>query len=93
MENRHADPGYVKIWVWLMVLFAVGLLVIDLPFLVRQTVLVLLFAIALAKAVLVTRYYMHLRGEHLLILTIAGVPVVLVIGMVLTLIPDIILGK
>lgn len=91
--EKHTGPSYVAIWVWLVVLLVAGLGVTYLPSLVPPTVVVLIFGIAIGKAVLVARYYMHLRGEHVLILAIAGIPVLLCIGMVLTLIPDIVLGK
>jgi caa(3)-type oxidase subunit IV len=82
----------VSIWVWLVVLVFGGLAAAYLP-MTRTTVLLLIFEIAFVKATLVARYYMHLRGEQPLIYAIAGVPVLLAIGMVLTLVPDIVLGK
>jgi caa(3)-type oxidase subunit IV len=93
MQEEHAGPSYLAIWAWLVVLLAAGLGVIYLPFLVTQTVIVIIFGIAITKAVLVARYYMHLRGEHVLILAIAGIPVLLAIGFILTLIPDMILNR
>jgi caa(3)-type oxidase subunit IV len=93
MEPQHPlGPSYVAIWVWLVALLFAGLAVAFLP-LTKSTVLLLVFEVALVKAVLVARYYMHLRGEHPLIYAIAGIPVLLCIGMVLTLIPDIVFGK
>jgi cytochrome c oxidase subunit 4 len=92
MERHHTGPSYVTIWVLLMALLFAGLAVAFLP-LTKGTVLLLIFEVALVKAALVARYYMHLRGEHALIYAIAGIPVVLVVGMVLTLVPDIVFGK
>lgn len=92
MTAPHTGPTYVSVWVYLVILLAAGLLMSDLP-VTRTGVLALIFGIALVKAVLVLRYYMHLRGEHAVIYAIAGVPVLLLIGMVLTLVPDIIFGK
>ncbi len=92
MEESHPGPSNITVWFWLIALLFAGLAVAFLP-LSKGTLLLLIFEIALVKAVLVGRYYMHLRSEHALIYVIAGVPVVLCIGMVLTLVPDIVFGK
>ncbi len=79
---------YVTIWVWLVALLIMGLAVFSLP-IPKSAAVVLIFAIAAIKAGLVARNYMHLKSEYIVIYFIALVPLALVIGMVLTLIPDI----
>jgi cytochrome c oxidase subunit IV len=85
-EKHHI--GYVTIWVWLVALLVAGVGLIALP--ASKTVVVsLIFIVAVAKAALVVRHYMHLRAQPLLIYAIMGIPVLLAIGMTLALMPDI----
>jgi caa(3)-type oxidase subunit IV len=84
----HTGPGYVSIWVWLIVLLAAGMLVFEVH-LSKTTALLLVFGIALVKAYLVVRHYMHLKDVPPALYAIAGVPVLLAIAMVLSLFPDI----
>jgi len=79
---------YVEIWAWLVGLLILGTVVVFLP-IPKITALVAVFAIAVVKAILVVRNYMHLRAEHLVIYLIVALPVLLVIGMTLTLLLDI----
>jgi caa(3)-type oxidase subunit IV len=89
-DSRY--PSNVKIWVWLVALLAAGLLLVLLP-LSRTTAVIFIFSIALVKAYLVVRHYMHMRSETLLISAIAGIPVILLIGMALALVPDIVFNR
>ena len=86
--TAHARPNYVLIWAWLMGLLFVSLLAVYLPFSHVVTV-TMIFSIAVAKAVLVAAYFMHLRFERWLIYAIVISPILLFITMTLTLIPDI----
>lgn len=81
-------PGYVIVWVWLVVLLGAGLAVVSLP-IPRTAAVALVFGVASLKAGLVVRNYMHLKSEHRLIYAIALVPVLLFVGLLLALIPDI----
>ena len=88
---EHADvprPGYVTIWVWLVLLLVVGMVVfgVNIP---KTTAVLLIFTIAAVKATLVARHYMHLKHQPFMLYLIAGIPVILAIAMVLTLLPDI----
>lgn len=85
---EHARPNYVGIWVWLVVLLAVSLAAVYLPFSQTATIIVI-FAVAVVKAFLVAVNYMHLRFERRLIHAIAIVPVLLFLVMTLILLPDI----
>jgi caa(3)-type oxidase subunit IV len=92
VREAHARPSYVAIWWWLVGLLAAGVAAARLPA-GKVAILGVIFGIAVVKATLVARYYMHLRGEHLLVLTIAGVPVLLVVGFILSLVPDMVFGR
>ncbi|MBI4518983.1 MAG: cytochrome C oxidase subunit IV family protein [Deltaproteobacteria bacterium] len=85
-EKHHVS--YVAIWVWLVVLLAVGLTFVALP-VTKVTAIALIFSAAVVKAALVVRHYMHLRAQPVMVYVIMSVPVVLAIAMVLALIPDI----
>jgi caa(3)-type oxidase subunit IV len=87
-DARDSGPGYVTVWVWLVVLLAAGMAVFAVP--MSKTVAVtLVFAVALVKATLVGRHYMHLRHQPPALYAIVAVPVLLAVAMVLSLLPDI----
>lgn len=90
--DRAEKSAYVTIWRWLMVLAVLGIAVAALP-VPKLFSLALVFGIAFLKAGLVMRDYMHLRSEPLLILAAALVPVLLVVGMTVALVPDIVFGR
>ena len=80
--------GYLTIWVWLIVLLAVGVALLAAP--VSKTfAVILIFAVASVKAFLVLRHYMHVKHQPLMIYVMIGVPVLLAIALTLVLIPDI----
>jgi caa(3)-type oxidase subunit IV len=87
MAASHG-PHPVKIWIWLVGLLASGFVVFWLD--PSQAMIVLaLFGIALVKAMLVIRHYMHMKNQPVGLYVIAAVPVLLLIFMVLALLPDI----
>lgn len=92
MSEAARFPSYVAIWVWLVALLVAGLFCAYLPF-GKMMAVFLIFTVAVVKAYLVARHYMHLRSESLLVYAIAGIPVVLLVGMVLALVPDIVFNK
>jgi caa(3)-type oxidase subunit IV len=79
---------YIEIWMWLVGLLVVGTVVVFLP-VPKNLALLVVFAVAAVKAVLVVRNYMHLKAEHLIIYLILLVPTVLIVGMLIALMPDI----
>ena len=79
--------NYKAIWIWLMALMALSIAAGALP-VGRNTVSLVLFGVALVKAVLVIRNYMHLKSESWLIYAIALVPVAFVILLIIALLPD-----
>jgi len=83
--------GYFWIWVWLIGLATVSVLASwVLP---RSVALLLIFAVAWIKAVLVALYYMHLKYEKWQVGVLVVIPLLLVIGLTLTLFPDIVFGR
>ena len=87
MAGGKTHPSYVKIWVWLLVLMAVSLVATLLPG-GRPIAVTVIFAAAIAKALLVALNYMHLRFEPRLIYAIALIPVLFVLVLAATLFPD-----
>jgi cytochrome c oxidase subunit 4 len=86
--TAHHHPNYVAIWYWLVGLALISVLVSALP-LPHGLVLVLIFAAAFTKAVLVALYYMHLRFERLLIFLLVFAPLLGFVILVLVLFADI----
>ncbi|HUI26025.1 MAG TPA: cytochrome C oxidase subunit IV family protein [Candidatus Kryptonia bacterium] len=80
--------SYEAIWVWLVVLLAAGVALLGVP-ISKTLAVVLIFTVATVKAVLVLRNYMHVRGQPIMVYAILGVPLLLAIALVLTLLPDI----
>lgn len=78
----------LAIWLWLVGLVAVGLALFLLP-LSHAQITALLMAIALGKAFLVARHYMHLRAQPAMLYAIALVPVLLAIILAMVLLPDV----
>ncbi len=83
----HAEPNYIAIFVYLAILTAVELFVyaIGLP---QVPKVGLLIALALAKAVLVAMYFMHLAIERRALAVIAITPILLVTFLCFMLLPD-----
>lgn len=86
---EDSDRAYIIIWLWLVALLGAGTLVFTLA-IPRIPALLLIFGIAVFKATLVVRDYMHLKSERMLVYAIAFVPLILAIGLALVLIPDIV---
>jgi caa(3)-type oxidase subunit IV len=87
MATDKAHPNYLAIWIWLVVLMAVSLAATLLPG-GRAVAVSIIFAAAMAKALLVALNYMHLRFEPRLIYAIALVPVLFALVLAVALVPD-----
>lgn len=87
-EPAHTHPNYVAIWYWLVGLALVSVLLSALP-IPHGLTLVIIFAVAFVKALLVALYYMHLRFEQLLIYSLVLVPLAFFLILLLVLVPDI----
>lgn len=89
IDTRAEGNLYMLIWAWLVFLLVAGLVIFILP-IPRTAAVVTIFSLAAIKATLVLRNYMHLKHEHLLLYLTVLVPLLLFLGMALTLIPDIV---
>lgn len=85
MSNAHSRH-YLAIWYWLMAL--VILSVAAASTLPKLQAMVLIFSVAIVKAFLVARYYMHLKHERVIIYAIALVPLAFVVIFLFGLFPD-----
>ena len=88
MRAERIHPNYVLVWYWLLGLALASVLVSALPLSHTFTV-VLVFAAATVKAVLIVLYYMHLRSERWLIYALVLVPLALFGILLLVLLPEI----
>ena len=88
----HVRPNYVAIWGWLVALMIAGLAA---SFLLgaRGLAVVLIFATAVAKALLVALNYMHLKFEPRLIYAIAIVPVLFLLVLTVALFPAFVFSR
>jgi caa(3)-type oxidase subunit IV len=81
-QTRH----YLIIWSWLMALVIAS---VAASFVLPKTqALALIFIIAIVKALLVTRNYMHLKNEKPIIYAIALVPLAFIVIFLFGLFPD-----
>jgi caa(3)-type oxidase subunit IV len=85
---HHNTRLYVWIWGALVALLVLGLPGSELDR-SKSAALLPSIAIAAVKAVLVLRNYMHLHNVPPMLYALIGVPLLLAIGMALTLMPDI----
>ena len=88
MTGASTHPNYVLVWYWLFGLALASVLVSTLPLSHTFTV-VLVFAAATVKALLVALYYMHLRFERRLVYALALVPLALFGILLLVLFPEV----
>ena len=85
MSTAHSRH-YLVVWYWLMALVIVSVLAAF--FLPKFQALVLIFAVAIIKALLVARNYMHLKNERAIIYAMALVPLTFIIIFLFALFPD-----
>ena len=80
---------YLAIYGWLigLTLLEIGVVLAGWP---RGAIVTILIATALAKALLIALYFMHLRFDRPLVWLLPGIPVVLGIVFVLALFPDVV---
>ncbi len=79
-------PSNVVIWIYLVVLAIVSVFISSVLPAPANTVAV--FALAIAKAVLVLFYFMHLRVEKIFIHSLFFLPLLLVVVLYIGLMPD-----
>ena len=92
MNRTTLTRGYLIIWGWLLLLMTISLFANSLP-VSRPAIVTLMFVVAAVKAVLVALHFMHLKLEKWLIYAIAIIPVLLVLGLMVTLFPDFVLSR
>ena len=86
-EGEHPKVNYMGIF-WILVVLTVaevGVVYVPLPKLILAVILI---AFALAKAVLVAAYFMHLKFEKKTMWLIASAPMIFATIMTVGLIPD-----
>lgn len=83
----HAHPSYVKIWAILLVLLVIS---VAGPFLgIRVVTLITAFGIAIVKAYIVARYFMHINIEKKYVAYLVGTMIILMMLMVGAVSPDV----
>jgi cytochrome c oxidase subunit 4 len=87
-ENHHAKRPYIKVFVALAVLTAVEVGVARLGGLPKPVFISLLAILAIAKALLVALFYMHLRYDNTILAIIGGFPFFLAVVMALIILAD-----
>jgi len=86
----HKEPNYNAIFWWLLAftVVEVGVIYAHLP---RFLLVLALVVLACAKAALVAMYFMHLRFEKGTLITVAIVPLVLVLVLFISFVEDFVL--
>lgn len=77
---------HLVVWYWLMALVLAS--VAATAWLPKQQALTLIFAVAVIKALLIARNYMHLKREKALIYALVVIPLVFVLIFLFGLFPD-----
>lgn len=85
MSNAHSRHYFV-IWLWLVVLVIVSVAAASV--LPKGQAMVLILTVAIVKALMVARHYMHLKNERAIIYAIALVPLAFILIFLLGLFPD-----
>lgn len=89
MTSARNHPNYLLVWLWLLGLVFVSLgASLLLP---KTAALLIIFAAATIKAILVVLNFMHLKYERPLLYMMAVVPVVIIVLLVIALFPDFVL--
>ena len=90
MPTTHPTARtYLAIYGWLigLTILEVGVVLAGWP---QGAIVTLLVATALAKALLIALYFMHLKFDRPIVWLLPGIPVVLGIVFVLALFPDVV---
>ena len=87
MTSGKTHPNYTAIWLWLLGLMVLSVAASFLPG-GRTLAVVVIFAVACVKAVLVAANFMHLRFEPALIYALVLIPVLFLVVLAAALLPD-----
>jgi len=85
MSNAHSRH-YLIIWLWLLALVVVSVAAASI--LPKFQAMVLIFAVAIVKALMVARNYMHLKNERAIIYAMVLLPLMFVLILLFGLFPD-----
>jgi caa(3)-type oxidase subunit IV len=86
MTGEQNRPNYFAVWIWLVGLAIIS--VVASSVLPKSAAVLLIFAVAAVKALLVVLNYMHLKYEKLLLYVLAIVPLLIVAVLLFALFPD-----
>ena len=87
MTTPKAHPNYTAVWLWLLGLMGLAVAASFLPG-GRVLAVVVIFAIAFVKAILVAANFMHLRFEPPLIYAFVLIPLLFLVVLAAALLPD-----
>ncbi len=87
MTSGKRHPNYTAVWLWLLGLMGLGVAASFLPG-GRTFAVVVIFAIAFVKAILVAANFMHLRFEPALIYAFVLIPLLFLVVLAAALLPD-----
>jgi len=87
MTTGKTHPNYTAVWLWLLGLMGLGVASSFLPG-GRTLAVVVIFAVACVKAVLVAANFMHLRFEPALIYALVLIPLLFLVVLAAALLPD-----
>ena len=87
MSSPRPHPNYTAVWLWLLGLMALSVAASFLPG-GRTLAVVVVFAVACVKAVLVAANFMHLRFEPTLIYALVLIPLLFLVVLAAALLPD-----
>ena len=76
MAHDHPHPNYMAIFWWLLGITIAEVAITFVP-MAYALLVVILMAMAFAKAILVALYFMHLKFDNKILTIIAAVPVIL----------------
>ncbi|MGH7595563.1 MAG: cytochrome C oxidase subunit IV family protein [bacterium] len=88
MSGTHQEPNYMGVFYTLSALTVVEVAVAYMRFLPLLVMGLMLIILALAKAVLVGMYFMHLKFEKRTLGIIAMTPLILCTLLIIALLPD-----
>lgn len=87
MTSGKAHPNYTAVWLWLLGLMGLGVAASFLPG-GRTLAVLVIFATACAKAILVALNFMHLRFEPAVIYPLVLIPLLFLLVLAAALFPD-----
>jgi cytochrome c oxidase subunit IV len=87
MQQAHAEPNYIAVFIWLAALTGVEVVAVYMP-LTRLALAAILVVLAFTKAALVALYFMHLKFERRTMLLVAVTPIILCVFLMFMLVPD-----